>query len=146
LKAREQFGAIRERSSVAVYRSMWSALTTWCVSRGLRLNDLKPGHFDAYLHARGGVDQLTARYVWRLFMLAEAVQCHHAVVTGDVRNVAAHEVLMATQAEKAPLPPSYSARNRRTGSFIQTVLVGRIDGESISQSKKPGQRMTGLCL
>ena len=43
LAAREQFGSIRQASSVAVYRSMWSALSSWCVSRGLHLDDLRRG-------------------------------------------------------------------------------------------------------
>ena len=47
LAVREQFGSIREASSVAVYRSMWSALSAWCVSRCLHLDDLKPAHFEA---------------------------------------------------------------------------------------------------
>jgi hypothetical protein len=41
LAAREEFGAIREQSSVAVYRSMWAALSAWCVGRGLHLDALK---------------------------------------------------------------------------------------------------------
>jgi len=125
--AREHFGAIRERSSVAVYRSMWCALTAWCVSRGLRLDDLKPGDFEAYLHSRGGVDELTARHAWRLLMLADAVQHHRAAATGAVRNAAAHELLMATPdwryanaADKTPLPDHLHAAEAR--HLVQWLL------------------------
>ena len=58
LAAREEFGAIREQSSVAVYRSMWAALSAWCVGRGLHLDALKPDHFEAYLLSRGGAEEL----------------------------------------------------------------------------------------
>lgn len=125
--AREHFGAIRERSSVAVYRSMWCALTAWCVSRGLHLDDLKPGDFEAYLHSRGGVDELTARHAWRLLMLADAVQHHRAAATGAVRNAAAHELLMATPdwryanaADKTPLPDHLHAAEAR--HLVQWLL------------------------
>ena len=43
LMAREQFGALREQSSVAVYRSMWTALAAWCVGRGLHLGEFPVG-------------------------------------------------------------------------------------------------------
>jgi hypothetical protein len=76
--AREEFGAIREQSSVAVYRSMWTALSAWCVGRGLHLDALKADHFEAYLLSRGGTEELSARYAWRLLTLADEVQLHRA--------------------------------------------------------------------
>ena len=54
LMAREQFGALREQSSVAVYRSMWTALAAWSVGRGLPLDAIKSGDLEAYLLSRGG--------------------------------------------------------------------------------------------
>jgi integrase len=127
LSARAQFGVIRERSSVAVYRSMWSALTAWCVSRGLYLDDLQPGHFEAYLHSRGGVDELTARHAWRLLMLADAVQTHRASAAGVPRNASAHELLMATPewryanaTDKTPLPGHLDAAEAR--HLVQWLL------------------------
>lgn len=127
LAAREQFGSIRERSSVAVYRSMWSALTAWCVGRGLPLDDLKPAHFEAYLHSRGGADDLSARHAWRLLMLADAVQAHRARAAGIPRNASAHELLMSTPdwryanaADKTPLPEHLQAAEAR--HLVQWLL------------------------
>lgn len=127
LSTREQFGAIRERSSVAVYRSMWSALTAWCVSRGLHLDDLRPGHFEAYLHSRGGAAELTARHAWRLLMLADAVQTHRGRAAGAPRNASAHELLMATPewryanaTDKTPLPDHLDATEAR--HLVQWLL------------------------
>ena len=120
LVVREQFGSIREASSVAVYRSMWSALSAWCVSRGLHLDDLKPAHFEAYLQSRAGSDDLSARYSWRLLMLADAVQSHRARTFAMPRNRSAHELLMSTPewrfanaADKTPLPDHLSAAEAR---------------------------------
>ncbi len=120
LAAREQFGSIRQASSVAVYRSMWSALSSWCVSRGLHLDDLRPEHYEAYLHSRGGADDLSARYAWRLLMLADAVQTHRARTAGVARNAAAQELLLATPewryanaASRTPLPDHLQAAQAR---------------------------------
>jgi site-specific recombinase XerD len=125
--AREQFGAIRERSSVAVYRSMWSALTAWCVRRGLHLDELRPNHFEAYLHSRGGVEELTARHAWRLLMLADAVQAHRANANGVPGNPSARELLMSTPewryanaTDKTPLPDHLHATEAR--HLVQWLL------------------------
>lgn len=111
LASREEFGTIREPSSVAVYRSMWSALAAWCIGRGVPLDALTQAHFEAYLHARGGADELSARYAWRLLTLADEVLAHRARVSGLERNSAAQDLLMATPewrfanaSDKTPLP------------------------------------------
>ena len=120
LAAREAFGVLRERSSVAVYRSMWSALSAWAVSRALHLDDLRAGHFEAFLQSRGGCEDLTARHAWRLLRLADAVQAHRAKAMGLPRNTAARQLLMATpawrfanSADKTPLPEHLRAGEAR---------------------------------
>lgn len=127
VSTRERFGAIRELSSVAVYRSMWSALTNWCVSRGLHLDDLQPSHFEAFLHSRGGNDDLTARHAWRLLMLADAVHTHRANANGLPCNASAHDLLMSTPEwryanakEKTPLPDYLPATEAR--HLVQWLL------------------------
>ena len=135
VNAREQFGAIRERSSVAVYRSMWGAFTAWCVGRGLPLDDLGVDHLEAYLHSRGGVDELTARHAWRLLMLVDAVLAHRADSHSLPRNACAHELLMATPEwrfananDKTPLPDHLHAAEARR--LVQWLL----DPASATQS------------
>jgi len=120
LRSREQFGALREQSSVAVYRSMWTALAAWCVGRGLQLDALKAAHLEAYLLSRGGADELSARYAWRLLSLADEVLSHRARACGVPRNSAAHDLLMATPewrhanaADKTPLPDHLNAHEAR---------------------------------
>ena len=120
LAAREEFGAIREQSSVAVYRSMWAALSAWCVGRGLHLDALKPDHFEAYLLSRGGTEELSARYAWRLLTLADEVQLHRARAAGSPRNSAALDLLMATAewrfanaSDKTPLPDHLHAHEAK---------------------------------
>ena len=111
LMAREQFGALREQSSVAVYRSMWTALAAWSVGRGLPLDAIKSGDLEAYLLSRGGADELSARYAWRLLTLVDEVLSHRAHAGDLPRNSAAHDLLMTTPewryanaADKTPLP------------------------------------------
>ena len=120
LAAREEFGAIREQSSVAVYRCMWTALSAWCVGRGLHLDALRADHFEAYLLSRGGTEELSARYAWRLLTLADEVQLHRARATGLPRNTAAVDLLMATPewrfanaSDKTPLPDHLHAHEAK---------------------------------
>ncbi len=121
LQARERQGGLREASSVAVYRSMWTALTQWCVARGLHLDRWQAGDLQAFLLSRGHDDELTARHAWRLLMLADAVQTHRAQGGDQPRNTAAHALLMSTPewryanaADKTPLPEHLHAAQARS--------------------------------
>ena len=120
MAARGLEGTIREHSSAAVYRSMWSAMTSWCVGRGLHLDVLQPLHLQAYLHSRAGAEDLTARHAWRLLMLVDAVHEHRARTNGLSRNTSAQELLLATPewrhanaASKTPLPEHLHASQAR---------------------------------
>ncbi len=109
-------GELREQSSVDVYRSMWGALTVWCVGRGLALQSLDTSHLEAFLHSRGGAEELTPRHAWRMLTLVDAVSTHHADANALPRNQAAQALLMArpdwryaNAADKTPLPEHLSA-------------------------------------
>jgi integrase len=113
-------GELREQSSVDVYRSMWGALTAWCVGRGLALQGLGASHLEAYLHGRGGAEDLTPRHAWRLLTLVDAVSAHHADANALPRNNAAQALLMArpdwryaNAADKTPLPEHLAADEAR---------------------------------
>lgn len=136
LAAREEFGAIREQSSIAVYRSMWAALSAWCVSRGLHLDVLKAVHFEGYLLSRGGTEDLSARYAWRLLTLADEVQLHRARATGLPRNSAALDLLMATPewrfanaSDKTPLPDHLHAHEAKA---LMSWLLDPTSGCAVS--------------
>ena len=120
LTSQKRHGALREHSSVTVYRSMWGAMAAWCVERGLRLDRLQEDHFDAYIQSRGGIDALTPRHAWRLLTLADAVLAHGADQSALPRNTAAHRLLMArpdwryaNAADKTPLPEHLNAIDAR---------------------------------
>jgi integrase len=118
--SRQHRGELREHSSIAVYRSMWGALTAWCGGRGLPMVSLDAVHLEAYLHSRGGAEDLTPRHAWRLLMLVDAVLAHHADSRDLPRNPAAHALLMArpdwryaNASDKTPLPEHLSPEEAR---------------------------------
>jgi integrase len=120
LASREDVGTLREASSAAVYGSMWSALSAWCVGSGLPIDALTPGDLEAYLLSRRGTEELSARYAWRLLTLADAVLSRRAATRGVQRNTAAHDLLMATPDwryanahDKTPLPEHLHAQEAR---------------------------------
>ena len=117
---RGERGDLREQSSVAVYRSMWGALTVWCVGRGLSLSTLQANDLEAFLLSRGGTEDLTPRHAWRLLMLVDEVLAHHARTGKLPRNESAHALLMsrpewryANATDKTPLPEHLRAEEAR---------------------------------
>ena len=66
-------GHLQRESSAEVYEHMWSALAAWAVGKGIRLDDLGAADLQAYLDSRGGADELSARYAWRLLRLVHRV-------------------------------------------------------------------------
>jgi integrase len=139
LESRELQGDLREASSVAVYRSMWSALAQWCVGRGLHMDQWQPGDLQAFVLSRGAQDALTARHAWRLLMLADAVQAHHAQRSGQPRNTAARGLLMATPqwryanaADKTPLPEHLHAAQAR--QLVAWLMNAPADPDAAWQS------------
>lgn len=117
---RGERGDLRERSSVAVYRSMWGALAAWCVGRDLALNALQPTDLDTFLLSRGGTEDLTPRHAWRLLMLVDEVLAHHARSGNLPRNDSAQRLLVsrpdwryANANDKTPLPDHLRADEAR---------------------------------
>lgn len=117
---RGERGDLRERSSVAVYRSMWGALTAWCVGRDLALTALQSPDLDAFLLSRGGTEDLTPRHAWRLLMLVDEVLAHHARSRNLPRNESAQRLLVsrpewryANANDKTPLPEHLRADEAR---------------------------------
>ena len=66
-------GRLQRESSAEVYEHMWSALAAWAVGKAIRLDDLSAADLQAYLDSRGGADELSARYAWRLLRLVDRV-------------------------------------------------------------------------
>ena len=117
---RGERGDLRERSSVAVYRSMWGALTAWCSGQGLVLNTLPAADLEAFLLSRGGTEALTPRHAWRLLMLVDEVLAHHARTQNLPRNESAQRLLAsrpewryANANDKTPLPEHLRADEAR---------------------------------
>ena len=117
---RGERGDLRERSSVAVYRSMWGALTAWCVERTLALGGLQAPELEAFLQSRGGSENLTPRHAWRLLMLVDEVLAHHARSHQLPRNESAQRLLVsrpdwryANANDKTPLPEHLRADEAR---------------------------------
>jgi integrase len=86
-------GALRHESSAEVYLHMWSAMTTWAVANGVRLSDLTARDLQAYLQTRGGAEELSTRYAWRLTRLVDRVLTHRAEVHGAAPNTAAADLM-----------------------------------------------------
>lgn len=153
LAAREQQGGLREASSAAVYRSMWGALSAWCVSRGLPLDHWQPDDLQAFLSSRGTDDELTARHAWRLLMLADAVQAHRAHHCGQTHNAAAQSLLksnpdwrFANAADKTPLPEHLPARLARQLVAWLTDLRSPGDPAAVGPSWQALRNRTAVAL
>jgi len=129
LATRQQQGTLREESSVAVYTSMWGALSAWGMSRGIAPQALRTSHLRAYLQGRGGSEDLTPRYAWRLLTLVDAVLTSAPIEQGTSADppapmapptTAARRLLLATPewryanaADKTPLPEHLDAADAR---------------------------------
>src|SRR5207248_1692778 len=66
-------GRLQRESSGEVYGHMWAALSAWAVGNGLRLQELRASDLHAYIASRGGADELSSRYIWRLLRLVDRV-------------------------------------------------------------------------
>ena len=151
---READGSMREASSVAVYRSMWGALTAWCVARGLSLHALTADQLQTYLLSRGGSEDLTPRHAWRLLMLFDAVATHVARREDRAPNTAALTLLHSTPAwryanaaDKTPLPEHLHAQEaRRLVAWLLEPADGAGDTGAPAQAWQSQRNRTAVAL
>ena len=123
-------GQLQRESSVAVYEHMWSALACWAVENGVRLDNLTAGDLTAYLTSRGGADELSARYAWRLLRLVDRVQVHRAHAGGLKPNRSADELLA-----RAPGSPICQCRRARPAPRLPAGIASQAIGELLVGSE-----------
>ena len=104
-------GRLQRESSIDVYGHMWSAMAAWAVGNGLGIDALTADDLDTYLVTRGGADDLSDRYAWRLLRLVDRVMRYRARKLGTTPNEAAAQALgrrpelrFANAHDKDPLP------------------------------------------
>jgi integrase len=121
-------------SSTEVYEHMWSAWTAWAVAQGLRIGRITATDLDAYLLSRGGADDLSPRYAWRLLRLVDRVLASHVSTRDLAPNRAADlmaarpEIRYANSHDADPLPEYLpAAEARRLVAFLSAVRPGRKD-------------------
>lgn len=126
-------GRLHRESSSEVYEHMWSALATWAVANGLGLSDIKASDLDTYLASRGGAEELSSRYAWRLLRLVDRVLSQHARDSGVEANRAAAELIAskpdiryANSADADPLLEFLPASEaKRLVTYLSAVRPGR---------------------
>jgi integrase len=154
LATRQHQGTLREASSVAVYASMWGALTAWCVARAIAPHTLRGPHLQAYLHSRGGHDELTPRYAWRLLTLVDAVLAQQAQGLAAPTPTAAHTLLMSTPewryanaADKTPLPEHlHAAEARRLVAWLLDPASTAVPAGAAPQAWQSLRNRTAVAL
>jgi integrase len=109
-------GRLQRASSIDVYTHMWTSLTEWAVGQGVRLAEISAQDLSRCLDARGGAQDLSARYAWRMLRLVDRVLAHRARRAGHAPNRAAAQLLeerpdlrFANAADQDPLPDFLSA-------------------------------------
>jgi integrase len=116
LRDESKAGRLQRASSIEVYTHMWTSLTEWAVGQGVRLHEISAQDLSRCLDARGGAQDLSARYAWRMLRLVDRVLAHHARRAGHAPNRAAAQLLeerpdlrFANAADQDPLPDFLSA-------------------------------------
>lgn len=119
-------GALRQPSSIQVYRDMWSSFTAWCLAQSpaVTLASLDSADLRAFQQARFGMKSpdlsLSPRHTLRLLRLVDRVLRHHAAATEGRVNTAASDwiaaqphVRYAEAAHADPLPDFLPAAEAR---------------------------------
>ncbi len=130
----ERSGRLQRESSAEVYEHMWTALAEWAVGHGIGLRTLSAADLERYLASRGGSDELSARYAWRLLRVVGRVLAHRARVEGSPPNLAAEALLsrrpdlrFANAATRDPLPEHLPASEaKRLVTYLSAVRPGRL--------------------
>ena len=124
-------GRLQRESSVDVYEHMWSAMAAWAGGNGIGIDALSADDLDTYLATRGGADDLSDRYAWRLLRLVDRVMQHRARHLGTAPNHAAAQALarrpelrFANAHDKDPLPAFLPAAEAKA-LVMQAIVRGR---------------------
>jgi integrase len=133
LAASAQAGQLQRESSTDVYEHMWNALTAWAVGRGVRFSEICASDLNAYLQSRGGSEELSPRYAWRLLRIVDRVLSHHARVHELPPNRAASELMasrpdirFANSPDSDPLPDFLPVSEaKRLVTYLSAVRPGR---------------------
>src|SRR5471030_1140707 len=136
-------GRLQRESSIEVYEHMWSAMAAWAVGNGLGIDALTADDLDTYLATRGGSDDLSNRYAWRLLRLVDRVMQHRARQGGTAANQAAAQALarrpelrFANAHDKDPLPVFLPAAEAKAlVTYLSAVRPGR------ASTKQPWQEV-----
>lgn len=136
-------GRLQRESSIDVYEHMWSAMAAWAVGSGLEIDALTADDLDTYLAIRGGADDLSNRYAWRLLRLVDRVMQHRARQCGTTPNNAAAQALarrpelrFANAHDKDPLPAFLPAAEAKAlVTYLSAVRPGR------AAAKQPWQEV-----
>lgn len=136
-------GRLQRESSIDVYEHMWSAMAAWAVGNGLGIDALTADDLDTYLETRGGADDLSVRYAWRLLRLVDRVMQHRSRLLGATPNHAAAQALarrpelrFANAHDKDPLPAFLpAAEAKMLVTYLSAVRPGR------TPTKQPWQEV-----
>lgn len=126
-------GRMQRESSSDVYMHMWSAMSAWAVGNAIKFEQLTADDLEHYLASRGGADDLSAPYAWRLLRLVERVWAHPGRRTGIDRPNPASELLgrrpdlrYANDPDKRGLPEFLSASEAKLlVTYLSAVRPGR---------------------
>ncbi len=136
-------GRLQRESSIDVYEHMWSAMAAWAVGNSIEIDALTADDLDTYLTIRGGADDLSDRYAWRLLRLVDRVMQHRARNQGTAPNHAAAQALarrpelrFANAHDKDPLPAFLPAAEAKAlVTYLSAVRPGR------TPTKQPWQEV-----
>ena len=154
LREKRDASRLRQDSSGATYTAMWRAFSEWAVAHRLPLGALTTPDLEAYISSRGGSEDLSPRYVWRLLRLVDAVVRRHCRLNDMPVNQAAHMLLMerpewryAQAAEKEELP-SYldPARARRLVAWLVDPNRGRPQPDADDGKWQGSRNRTAVAL
>jgi integrase len=126
-------GRMQRESSVDVYLHMWSAMSAWAVGNGIKFASLAADDIEQYLASRGGADDLSAPYAWRLLRLVERVWAHETRGAIAEHENPATELLArrpdlryANDPDKRGLPEFLAASEaKRLVTYLSAVRPGR---------------------
>lgn len=130
-------GTIRTESA-ATYRDMWRAFAHHCASCGLELSTITGTDLRRFLVSRGGPDELSDRYIWRLLRLIDRVTAFEADELKVPSNQAAADLLedpkwkYANASKRTALPSCLAADQCRHLVVLLTGRVGEDSGQPIA--------------